>query len=446
MIAAPHSGSGKTTVTAGIAAALASRGLRVHPCKVGPDYIDPGYLALAAGSRADNLDTWLTGEETMKKIFISASRDADISVIEGVMGLYDGGRGGISSTARIAKTLRTPVVLVVDVRSMGESAAAVVKGFRDYDPEVDLRAVIINRYGSASHRAMVTTAIEKLGVPVAGAVPRDSAAEVRERHLGLLPAEENYNRKQTEILRRITESSVDIDALIEIARSAPPLEETEIGRRAAPRVKIAVARDEAFSFYYPESLAVLEAAGAEIITFSPLNDERAPECGGLIFGGGFPEMFAGRLAANGSMKESVARAAAWGTPVYAECGGFMYLTREIKDFAGASHEMCGIIPMSCKMNDRLSTVGYVTAKALRDTVIAPQGAELRGHEFHFSSAEPLEPVPNAFLFTKTRTGETYLAGYAKGDVLASYLHIHFAGFPGAAARFVEKCAESGKQS
>ena len=176
------------------------------------------------------------------------------------------------------------------------------------------------------------------------------------------------------------------------------------------------------------------------MTFSPLNDERIPECGGLIFGGGFPEIFAARLAANKSMKESIARAAADGMPIYAECGGFMYLTREIKDFEGAAHEMCGIIPMSCKMNDRLRTVGYVTARALRDTVIAAEGEELRGHEFHFSSAEPLEEIPNAFLFTKNRTGDTYPAGYATENILGSYLHLHFAGFPKAAERFVEKCA------
>ena len=236
LIAAAHSGSGKTTITSGIVAALAARGLRVHPYKVGPDYIDPGYLALAAGSRADNLDTWLTGEETMKKIFVSASRGADLSVIEGVMGLYDGGRGGVSSTAQIAKALRAPVLLVIDVRSMGESAAAIAKGFRDYDPEVNLCGVIVNRYGSDSHRAMVTEAIERLGIPVVGAVPRDKAAEVRERHLGLLPVEENDNREHIENVRRMTEPAIDFDKLLEIARSAPPLEEAD-EPRASLRTK-----------------------------------------------------------------------------------------------------------------------------------------------------------------------------------------------------------------
>ena len=441
-IAAAHSGSGKTTITSGIVAALAARGLRVHPYKVGPDYIDPGYLGLAAGRRADNLDTWLTDEAAMKKIFLSASEEADISIIEGVMGLYDGGRGGVSSTAQIAKALNAPVLLVIDVRSMGESAAAIAKGFRDYDPEVDLRGVIVNRYGSENHREMVCEAIKRLGLPVVGAVPRSREAEVRERHLGLLPVEENGNREHIENVRKMIEPAIDFDTLLKIAQSAPPLRaEDNAAPRSEKRVTIAVARDEAFSFYYPESIAVLEAAGAEIVNFSPLNDEKIPDCGGLIFGGGFPEVFAARLAANTAMKESIAKAAASGMPIYAECGGFMYLTREIKDFDGAAHRMCGLIPMSCKMNDSLRTVGYVTAKALSDNVIAKKGEELRGHEFHFSSAEAGCEIPHAFQFTKNRTGESYNAGYAKDNILGSYLHLHFAGFPKAAERFVERCVE-----
>lgn len=447
LIAAAHSGSGKTTITSGIVAALAARGLRVHPYKVGPDYIDPGYLGLAAGGRDDNLDTWLTDEAAMKKIFLSASEEADISIIEGVMGLYDGGRGGISSTAQIAKALNAPVLLVIDVRSMGESAAAIAKGFRDYDPEVDLRGVIVNRYGSENHREMVCEAIKRLGLPVVGAVPRNREAEVRERHLGLLPVEENGNREHIENVRKMIEPAIDFDTLLKIAQSAPPLRaENNAAPRAEKRVTIAVARDEAFSFYYPESIAVLEAAGAEIVNFSPLNDEKIPDCGGLIFGGGFPEVFAARLAANTAMKESIAGAAASGMPIYAECGGFMYLTREIKDFDGAAHRMCGLIPMSCKMNDSLRTVGYVTAKALSDNVIAKKGEELRGHEFHFSSAEAGCEIPRAFQFTKNRTGESYCAGYAKDNILGSYLHLHFAGFPKAAEMFVERCAGYREQS
>ncbi|WP_279008141.1 cobyrinate a,c-diamide synthase [Synergistes jonesii] len=446
VVAAVHSGSGKTTIASGIAAALAARGLRVHPFKVGPDYIDPGYLGLAAGSRADSLDTWLTGEETMKKIFLSASEGADVSIIEGVMGLYDGGAGGVSSTAQIAKLLRAPVLLVIDVRSMGESAAAIAAGFRDYDRRVALRGVIINRFGSENHRKMVCDAVRRAGLPVLGALPRNKDAEVRERHLGLLPVEENDDGRYIETVRKMTESSVDLDALLQIARSAPPFGELPApALRAEKKAKIAVACDEAFSFYYPESVSALEAAGAEIINFSPLNDEKIPDCGGLIFGGGFPEVFAARLAANGPMKESVVAAASSGMPIYAECGGFMYLTREITDLDGVPHKMAGVIPMRCRMNDSLRTVGYVTAKALFDNVVAAAGERLRGHEFHFSSAEEEGEIPHAFEFTKNRGGETYSTGYAKGNVLGSYLHLHFAGFPKAALRFVEKCAEYEKR-
>ncbi|MDD4159812.1 MAG: cobyrinate a,c-diamide synthase [Synergistaceae bacterium] len=440
VIAAVHSSSGKTTITGGIIAALTAAGLRVHPYKVGPDYIDPGYLGLAAGSRADNLDTWLTDEAVMKRIFVSASKDADISVIEGVMGLYDGGQNGISSTAQIARVLNAPVLLVIDVRSMGESAAAVAKGFRDYDRSVDIRGVIINRYGSDSHKNMVCEAIERIGIPVLGAVPRNKEAEVRERHLGLLPVEENNSREHNEKIRMMIEPAVNLEAIIKIARSAPALEEGSIiSQQSDKKVKIAVARDEAFSFYYPESIAAVEAAGAEMIYFSPLHDESIPECHGLIFGGGFPEVFAAQLAANLSMKGSISRAAKRGMPVYAECGGFMYLTNEIIDFDGRLHKMTGLIPMSCKMNDSMRTVGYVTAEALDDNIIAVKGEKLRGHEFHFSTAEPEGPIQYAFEFTKNRTQEKYTAGFASDNILGSYLHLHFAGFPKAAERLVDRC-------
>ena len=441
VIAAVHSGSGKTTITSGIAAALASRGMKVRPYKVGPDYIDPGYLGLAAGVCADSLDTWLTDEPTMKRIFCESSAGADISIVEGVMGLYDGGKGGISSTAQIAKALQAPVILVIDVRSMGESAAAIAAGFRGYDPGVDLRGVIINRYGSQSHRDMICEALERVGIPMIGAVPRSGKAEVRERHLGLLPVDENDNREYIEDIERLIEPSIDFEALISIAESAPRIEAASAAQVPRDRsAVIAAARDEAFSFYYPESLAELERAGAEIIYFSPMKDAAIPKCDGLIFGGGFPEVFAARLAANAAMKTAVRAAADEGLPIYAECGGFMYLTRSITDFAGTKHEMAGVIPLDSKMNDRLRMVGYVTAEALTDCLTAEIGTSVRGHEFHFSNIEGKTEYP-AFLFTKARTGESYSAGYAKGNILASYLHLHFAGFPNAAKRFVDRCAK-----
>lgn len=442
IIAAAHSSSGKTTVTCGIITELVALGLRVHPYKIGPDYIDPGYLGLAAGLQANNLDTWLTDDTMMKKIFVSSSKNADISIIEGVMGLYDGGRNGISSTAQISKLLRAPVLLVIDVSSMGDSAAAIAKGFRDYDTDVDIRGVIINRYGSENHKNMVCEAIERKGIPVFGAVPRKNEEAIRERHLGLLPVDENKNFERNKNVIQIIRSGIDFEALIKIAQSAPPFEEEVTKKqRERKKIKIAIARDEAFSFYYPESIAVLEASGAEIICFSPIHDEKIPECHGLIFGGGFPEMFAAKLADNFSMKEAIVRAAENGMPIYAECGGFMYLTREIKDFDNKIHKMTGVIPMNCKMNNSLRTVGYVTAKALTNNVIALKGEELRGHEFHFSNAEKDEGISPAFVFTKNRSQEKYIGGFANKNILGSYLHIHFAGFPKAADRFVERCTK-----
>lgn len=443
LIAAAHSGSGKTTVTSGILRALARRGVAAQPFKVGPDYIDPGYLSLAAGRPAHNLDTWLTGCGAAKRIFADASACSAVSVVEGVMGLYDGGKGGVSSSANIAKLLGIPVVLVIDAKSMGESAAAVALGFRAYDPEVDIAGVILNRLGSENHKSIICGAMERIGMRVIGAVLRDDSAAVSERHLGLLPAEENArNEKVISLMADKAEKEIDLDALLGIAASAAPLSfEERAVRPAAPSVKIGVARDEAFSFYYPESLAELERAGAELIFFSPLCGSGLPDVSGLIFGGGFPEMFADGLAANAAMKEAVRRAAESGMPVYAECGGYMYLTGGITGFDGRSHEMAGVIPAECAMGGRLRTVGYVEAEALCDNVLCCAGTVLRGHEFHFSTAELREGagVP-AFRFRKASSGEEYEAGWCCGDVLGSYLHIHFAGNPALAEEFVRRCA------
>lgn len=444
VIAAAQSGSGKTTLTCGILAALKKRGMPVQPYKTGPDYIDPGYLSLAAGRPAHNLDTWLTDEAVMKRVFASSSAHARASVIEGVMGLYDGGRGGISSTAQIAKLLRAPVVLVINAQSMGDSAAALALGFREYDRSVDLRGVILNRLGSENHRRIITEAMSRIGIPVLGALMRDERLGVSERHLGLLPVEENAS-PSFDVLAEDIESSVDLNALLKIADSAPELEVMpRPGTPCAEKTVIAVARDQAFSFYYPESLAELQHCGARIEYFSPLHDMTLPDCGGLIFGGGFPEMFAERLSANTAMRNAVARAASCGMPVYAECGGYMYLTRSLTDFQGRVFPMAGVIPAQCRMNPKLQTVGYVEGTLLRDTPLGLAGMKVRGHEFHFSSVQrdPDAPADSAaWRIVRHRTGTVQNAGYAGRNVLASYLHLHFAGCPEAARRFTESCAE-----
>lgn len=442
VIAGTSSGVGKTTIVTGLLAALRSRGLRVQSYKIGPDYIDPGYHRLASGRPAHNLDSWLVPAEKIPLLFMKTANDCDLAIIEGVMGLFDGGRGGISSTAAIAKQLGAPVVLVLDARSAGESVAATALGFKQYDPGLKLDGFIVNRLGSDSHKEMVTEALARLGLPVLGCMRRDNSLGVSERHLGLTPVEETDGLKAVEAMGRRIEQDIDLEGILRVAYSAAPiaLPDREVQAKGSP-VSIGVAQDEAFSFYYPESLAVLEEYGARIVPFSPLRDKALPEVDGLIFGGGFPEMFINELAANEDMKQAIRRAAEERKPIYAECGGLMYLTRKIAAFDGQQHDMVGLIPAVCRMESKLQTVGYVEATTLADTLLGSAGNTLRGHEFHFSSFEPDAPeqFPYAFRFKKTRTGSEYASGFASGNVLASYLHLHFSGNTSAAEYFLEKC-------
>ena len=445
VIAGTQSGVGKTTIVNGLLTELRQRGLKVQSYKVGPDYIDPGYHALASGRPCHNLDSWLVPTERLLSIFEHTSRDAEFAVVEGVMGLFDGGRGGVASTAAIARLLRAPVILVVNCRSAGESIAAVVLGFQKYDPEIRLAGVILNQIGSDSHERMVTEALGRIGVHVLGVIRRTESLKVPERHLGLLPVTENPAETVLANIHAAIAGSLDVAALLEIAAQAPPLEAPAGPPLPEQRsCRIGVASDEAFSFYYPESLRVLEEQGAAIVPFSPLRDEKLPDVDGLLFGGGFPEMFLERLAANESMRQDIRDAAQAGVPIVAECGGYMYLCRRVAAFDGSEYPMAGLIPQICRMEKNLQTVGYVEATALADNVLCATGETLRGHEFHFSSMvadSSGEAVTPAFRFRKNRTGAEYMAGYVNGNVLASYLHIHFAGNPAAARRFVGCCTE-----
>lgn len=443
VIAGTHSGVGKTTIVTGLLAALHRQGVAVQPFKVGPDYIDPGFHRLASGRMSYNLDTWLVPPDRLAAAFTRLCDGAALALVEGVMGLYDGGRGGVSSTAAIARLLRAPVVLVVDVRSMGESVAAVVLGYQQYDRAVQLAGVILNRVGSATHANMVRAAVERLGVPVLGCVPRQAGLEMPERHLGLVPTTEFAADAVLHDLAAAVEQYVDVARLRTLAAAAPPLPEPPPAQKPAGKpVTIAVARDAAFSFYYPDSLQVLVDLGAVLVYFSPLRDQVLPPCDGVILGGGFPEMFLPQLAANRSLQERLRRACAGGMPVYAECGGLMYLCRRIVAFDGQAYDMAGLVPAVCRMERRLAAVGYVTAAARQDNVLCQQGEVLAGHEFHFSTFQPEideAAFPWAFMFTRVRTGDTYVGGYAHGRLLASYLHLHFAGQPAAAARFIASC-------
>lgn len=443
VIAGTNSGVGKTTLVTGLLAALKARGLKVQSYKVGPDYIDPGYHYLASGQRSHNLDSWLMSPDKLSELFISTAEDNDLVLIEGVMGLYDGGKNGISSTAAIAKLLKAPVVLVLDAKAMGESAAALALGYKLYDPEIDFAGVLVNRLGSVSHQNIVTEALANRGISVLGCLKRDDSLKMPERHLGLTPIEENDARVLVQNLGKEIARQINIEELLIAAKKAPPLEAAPKSKTvSAAKVRIGIAQDEAFSFYYPESLAVLSKLGAELIAFSPLEEQQLPAVDGLIFGGGFPEMFALRLSANNSMRNALKEAAKEGMPIYAECGGLMYLTERLVDFDGQSYDMAGIIPAECCMQGRLQTVGYVEARALFANILSGGGENFRGHEFHFSQMTPLtEDFSWAFEFTKNRTGAKYFGGYAKGNVLASYLHMHFMGQEKAAWQFVKTCAE-----
>jgi len=440
IIAATQSGSGKTTITAGLLAALKRRGQDVQSYKIGPDYIDTGWHSLASGKISHNLDSWLVGEDKLKEIFMATSEGADISIIEGVMGLYDGGRGGISSTAEISKLLNAPVVLVIDAKSMGTSAAAIALGFREFDRTINLAGVILNRIGSDSHRKMIVDALDKIGIKCFGAIRRNDEFILPERHLGLVPTTENNSADVIEKICAAVESQVDVDALISLAKNSSPLKNLPYTLNLTPyTLKIGVAKDEAFSFYYGESLRELERHGAEIVFFSPLRDEHLPEnISGLIIGGGFPEMFAARLEQNKKIRADIFHAAEIGLPIFAECGGFMYLMRELIDFSGKIFEMCGVLDGAAAMTDKLQMVGYVAAEILSDCVIGKAGDKIRAHEFHFSKELDVAG-DRIFKCERMRTGKEYFAGAVKKNIVASYLHIHFAGCPNAAKTFIDAC-------
>ena len=440
VIAGTNSGVGKTTIVTGLLSFFHSQGLAVQPFKVGPDYIDPGFHEKAAGRHSYNLDTWMTPADHLASNFAYLSKGADISIIEGVMGLYDGGANGVSSTADIAKRLGAPVVLVLDCKSVGYSIAATALGFREYDRDTHIAGVILNRLGSDRHEAMVREVMEKIHMPVLGAFHRDEGLKTPERHLGLTPVTEI---ETADLIRHMGEDAgkwVDTEKLLAIARSADPImvDEEEEGERKSI-VRIGVAKDEAFSFYYPASLHYLEKLGAELVPFSPLRDSTLPDVDGLIFGGGFPEMFLHELEDNKGMKESIRKAAADGMPVYAECGGLMYLCEKIQGFDGDSYDMVGLVPGICEMQKKLQRVGYVTGKALRKSIIADEGDTLRGHEFHFSTLACGDDFPWAYSLQGTRQPKGHDEGYAKDNVLASYLHLSFEGNPKAAEKLMKSC-------
>ncbi len=443
VIAAPASGTGKTTVATGLMAALAGRGFTVSPHKVGPDYIDPGYHTLATGRPGRNLDAFLCGPELMAPLFVHGARGTDVAVVEGVMGLFDGarGHGELASTAHVAKLLDAPVVLVVDAARQARSVAALVHGFATYDPGVRLGGVICNRVGSPRHEEMLREALDPLGVPVLGALPRSEDAVTPSRHLGLVPAAERAGEasRTVEALGGLIDRHCDLPGLAELARTAPALTgpawdpvDAAAGRPTHERAgrgpkTVAVAGGPAFTFGYRENVELLEAAGAEVVTVDPLRDEALPEgTGALVVGGGFPEVHAAELAANTPLRADVTRFARGGGAVAAECAGLLYLARSLD-----GQPMCGVLGADARMTDRL-TLGYRQATSAAGSVLAPAGYAVRGHEFHRTSITPAHGEDAAWWLD-----EGGREGYVYHRVHASYLHLHWAGTPGVARRLVE---------
>ncbi|MCG7383961.1 cobyrinate a,c-diamide synthase [Paenibacillus sp. ACRRY] len=479
IIAGTGSGAGKTTVTLGLMKALARSGMSVQGFKCGPDYIDPTYHTAVTGRASRNLDAWMTSPEYVREAFAKASAGHDISIIEGVMGLYDGKDplSNTGSTAEIALVTQTPVILVVDVRSMARSAAAIVLGFQQLDPELNIAGVIVNRCGSAGHYSIVKKAIEQMcGIPVVGWLKREEDMSIPERHLGLVPAIERgeleplFERAADALLE-----GTDLDAIVAIAKAAPAIEELTINREdvspqktdpmwtdvnlknsedstvgqpdeqeASSRPVIAVARDAAFNFYYPDNLELLEAAGARLKYFSPLAGEGVPpEADGIYLGGGFPEEFAALIADNISFLEGLREAVRSEMPLFAECGGYMVLAETLTNREGLTYNMAGIIPAGVQMQAKRAALGYREARAVEDSFLLKKGEVIRGHEFHYSTMTYQEEgdVPYAYE-TKGLRGMKQ-EGYARGNVVAGYTHVHLGSHPGAAVRWVQHCLSFG---
>jgi cobyrinic acid a,c-diamide synthase len=435
---------GKTTVTLGLLYALARRGLSVQPFKVGPDFIDPGHHTRAAGRVCRNLDGWMLSQEANLALFRRQARGTDVAVVEGVMGLFDGydGASEAGSTAQMAKWLGLPVLLVVDARAMARSAAALVHGFASFDPALSLAGVVFNRVGSPTHLEYLQQALTSLpGVRCFGGLPRDQELAIPERHLGLATAEDHpLDEAYLGRLADRLETHLDLPGLLAALPQLALPEEPALSA-SPPLVRLGVARDRAFCFYYPENLELLASFGAELVPFSPLTDRELPAgLDGIYLGGGYPELYAGQLAANEALRQALQQDAARGLPIYAECGGLMYLSREILDLEGRVHPMAGVFPFAVRMLPRLKALGYREVTLAADSLLGPAGTTARGHEFHYSEivGEPIG-VPRLYRLTPRRGGAAVNEGYSANNVLASYVHLHFGSNPEVARRLVASC-------
>lgn len=443
LIGGVSSGVGKTTFTVGLCRALRRRGLSVAMFKCGPDYLDPTYHRLASGDTAHNLDSWLMGADALLETFTRNAIAADIALIEGVMGLYDGASPTelTGSSAEIAQILDAPIALVCDAGGMARSVAALAHGFATFEPGVAVRALICNRLGSLGHLELLRRA--SASIPVLGGLLDDPSAALPERHLGLQTADEFDSEPLFEAWADRVEQTCDVPALLGLARSAPrlPAAAADAASTSSRRCRIAIAKDAAFHFYYDANLRLLERAGAELVAFSPVSDTELPEVDGVYLGGGYPELHAAALAANSGMRAALHARAAAGKPIYAECGGLMYLADAIVTLDGTRHAMLGLIPGVATMRAKLQALGYVEVETRDRTPIGPAGTQFRGHQFRYSSFEG--PVaPQRYALRTKRTGQLQVEGYGTGAVLGSYVHAHWASNPTIPAAFVQACVAS----
>ncbi len=463
LIAGTHSGCGKTTVTLGLMAALKRRGLRVAPFKVGPDFIDPGHHTRVTGTVSRNLDGWMLSREYNTACFSRNTQNADIAVVEGVMGLFDGydGKSDAGSAAQMARWLDLPVVLVVDARSMARSAAALVQGFERFDPDLRFAGVVFNNLGSERHLDYLKEALEgNVDMPCLGGLLRETAIAIPERHLGLVTEGDHpLSEEAMTRLADLMEERIDIDGLLTANPPCPPLEKG--GSPDSPpfpkggqggispkgesegnseSIRIGVARDNAFCFYYEDNLDILRGFGADLVFFSPITDAPPDDLHGLYLGGGYPELFARPLSDNRRMREWVNARSREGLPVYAECGGFMYLCDEIHDLSGDRHAMAGVFPYATRMLPKLKALGYREIRLTADTLLGPPGTTVRGHEFHYSerigSAEGVETV---YAVADRKGGKAAAEGFRRGRTIGSYIHLHFGSRPSVAEHFVRSC-------
>ena len=433
LIAGTGSGCGKTTLVCAILQALKNRGCEVASFKCGPDYIDPMFHSEVIGAPSANIDLFFAGEDTARTLF--ARHAADLNLIEGVMGYYDGLSmdDPRASAWDVARALEVPVVLVVNVRGMALSAAAVVKGYQTLRSPGNIAGVILNRATAMSYPGLKKAIERECGIPVYGYLPACPECALESRHLGLVTAQEVTNlHEKLQILAQRAEESIDLDGLIELMRAQPPLEVTDERLGPLGRVRIAVARDKAFCFYYRDNLELLEELGAELIEFSPLTDAALPDCDGLILGGGYPELYARELSENETMRASVRAAVRGGLPTIAECGGFMYLTERIGE-----HPMVGAIPASCRDTRKLSRFGYATVTADAESLLFSAGDSIRGHEFHYWDADH----PGDSLTARKESGRAWRCGWTSDSLYAGYPHLYLHSNPRCAQRFIQKCLE-----